>query len=48
MAKDELTGNMPTEQIIQYLQTLNLHLGLDLGALSVALQSAQKIFGAYA
>jgi len=46
MAKDELTGNMPTEKVLSYLTTKKAH---DLNALSFesAYNEATKIFTAY-
>ena len=46
MAKDELTGNMPTEKVLSYLTTKKAH---DLNALSFesAYNEATKIFSAY-
>ncbi|RBP29927.1 hydroxymethylglutaryl-CoA lyase [Oceanihabitans sediminis] len=46
MAKDELTGNMPTEKVLSYLTTKKVH---DLNALSFesAYNEATKIFSIY-
>tara|TARA_Y100000589_G_C27195175_1_gene646510 strand:+ start:5461 stop:6306 length:846 start_codon:yes stop_codon:yes gene_type:complete len=44
MAKDDLTGNMPTENIISYLNSIDENLSLDVKALSDSLALAQKIF----
>ncbi len=46
MAKDELTGNMPTEKVLSYLTTKNAH---DLNALSFesAYNEATKVFTSY-
>jgi len=45
MAKDELTGNIATENVIAYLQSQNEHLGLDLDKLSEAMEYSGRIFG---
>ncbi|MFZ1703449.1 MAG: hydroxymethylglutaryl-CoA lyase [Saprospiraceae bacterium] len=44
MAKDELTGNMPTENIINYFQLKKIDLGFDMGALSKAESMTNKVF----
>ena len=46
MAKDELTGNMPTEKVLSYLTTKKAH---DLNAMSFesAYNEASKIFNFY-
>jgi hydroxymethylglutaryl-CoA lyase len=44
MAKDELTGNVATEQIISFLQENNAVLGLNEQALRQCLQLADEIF----
>ena len=45
MAKDDLTGNMPTENMLYYFQDkLNLDLGLDNVAFDKALQMANTVF----
>ena len=45
MAKDELTGNIATENIIAYLLHQNLDLGLNLDKLSEAMDYSGKVFG---
>ena len=47
MAKDELTGNMPTENMIRYFQQEGIDLGLDQKAFDEALVEAQQIFPYY-
>lgn len=44
MAKDELTGNIATENLIGYLQSQNERLGLDLEKLREAMNYSVKIF----
>jgi len=44
MAKDELTGNIATENVIAYLQTQNEDLGLDLDKLREAMEYSGRIF----
>lgn len=44
MAKDELTGNIATENVIAYLQSQNVSTGLDLGKLGEAMEYSGKIF----
>lgn len=45
MAKDELTGNMPTENVVEYLEQNNIETGLDKAALLHALQISTRVFG---
>jgi hydroxymethylglutaryl-CoA lyase len=45
MAKDELTGNIATENLIGYLQSQNESLGLNLDKLKEALDYSVRIFG---
>lgn len=45
MAKDELTGNIATENMIGYLQSQNIDTGLDLEKLLEAMNYASNIFG---
>ncbi len=45
MAEDELTGNIPTEQIIAYLQSQSIDLQLDMDAFREAWQLAAEVFG---
>lgn len=44
MAKDDLTGNIATEDVISYLQQQNINLGLDMEALAEALAYSAKVF----
>jgi|SRR6185503_8756560 len=44
MAKDDLTGNIATENVIQYLKSQNESLGLNYGKLEEALALADKVF----
>jgi len=44
MAKDELTGNIATENVIGYLQTQNVELGLDLDKFREAMEYSGRIF----
>ncbi len=44
MAKDELTGNMPTEKLLAYCKYNNIDSGLDEDAFVHAMHLAQKIF----
>lgn len=44
MAKDDLTGNMPTEKMIQYLRTVERDLQLDDDHLKLALAEMAKVF----
>ena len=44
MAKDELTGNIATENVITYLQEQNEHLGLNLEKLGEAMEFAGRVF----
>ncbi|WP_461452993.1 hydroxymethylglutaryl-CoA lyase [Mucilaginibacter sp.] len=44
MAKDELTGNIATENLIGYLQTQNEYLGLNLDKFGKALEYANTVF----
>lgn len=45
MAEDELTGNMPTENVISFLDEKGIDHGLDRSALDVALQQAVSALG---
>lgn len=47
MAKNDLTGNMPTENIIYFLQNQKLDIGLDMNALHEAEMISTEVF-AYA
>jgi hydroxymethylglutaryl-CoA lyase len=44
MAKDELTGNIATENVIAYLQSENIDLGLNLDKLQEAMEYTNKVF----
>jgi hydroxymethylglutaryl-CoA lyase len=44
MAKDELTGNIATENLIGYLQSQNNRLGLDMAKLQEAMDYSVRIF----
>ena len=46
MAKDDLTGNMPTEMMVYYFKQLNLPTGIDEAAFSASIQQAAEIFPA--
>jgi len=48
MAKDKLTGNMPTENLLAYFKERNIEHQLDEEAFSEAMQKANYIFGRYA
>ena len=45
MAKDELTGNIATENLIGYLQSQNELMGLDMGKFREAMEFSGKVFG---
>lgn len=45
MAKDELTGNIATENVIAYLQSQNVDPGLNLDKLREALDCSGRVFG---
>jgi hydroxymethylglutaryl-CoA lyase len=45
MAKDELTGNIATENVIAYLQERNIDLGLNLDKLREAMDYSGNVFG---
>ena len=44
MAKDDLTGNMPMENIIQYFNQNKIPTGLDLEAFSEAMAGSEAVF----
>ncbi len=44
MAKNELTGNMPTEQLIRYFKEQNIPLGLSFKAFDKAYQQSTNVF----
>jgi hydroxymethylglutaryl-CoA lyase len=45
MAKDELTGNIATENLIGYLESQNEHLGLNYDKWQEAMEFSDRIFG---
>ena len=45
MAKDELTGNIATENVISYLQDQHIDLGLNLYKLREAMDYSGRVFG---
>lgn len=45
MAKDELTGNIATENVISYLQSQNENLQLNLDKINEAMEYSGRIFG---
>ncbi|HMQ48045.1 MAG TPA: hydroxymethylglutaryl-CoA lyase [Saprospiraceae bacterium] len=44
MAKDDLTGNMPTEHVVSYFLEKNIPIGIDEKAFGQSLQSARQLF----
>lgn len=44
MAKDDLTGNMPTENLLLYFQEQGLELGLDMEAFQEAMSLVNEVF----
>lgn len=44
MAKDDLTGNMPTEAIIQFFDENNIGISIDKNAFNISMQEATKVF----
>lgn len=44
MAKDDLTGNMPTEKLIDFFSSNNIDLGLDIKAFNEAFDSSSSVF----
>ncbi len=48
MAKDELTGNMPTEKLLAFFDERNIKHGLDKEAFIEAMSLANQLFGKYA
>ncbi len=44
MAKDDLTGNMPTEKLLSYFNTNNINHGLDENAFMQCMESSNKVF----
>lgn len=47
MAKDDLTGNMPTEHMVYYFKKQGIDLDLDENAFFLALEEAQQLFPNY-
>lgn len=45
MAKDELTGNIATENVISYLQSQKIDLGLNMDKLQEAMDYSGEVFG---
>jgi len=44
MAKDELTGNIATENVVAYLQSQKIDLGLNMDKLREAMEYSVRIF----
>ena len=44
MAKDDLTGNLPTEELIKWINKSNMKNNLDQNAVSLAMNSVSKVF----
>jgi len=44
MAKDDLTGNMPTEKMLQYFQQQQIDTGLDMDAFGQSMKSSELVF----
>jgi hydroxymethylglutaryl-CoA lyase len=44
MAKDDLTGNMPTENMVDYFTNKGIDTGLDLDAFAAAMELSKEIF----
>jgi hydroxymethylglutaryl-CoA lyase len=47
MAKDELTGNMPTEKMLSYLNQQNADHGVRMGSFESSYNQATELFGRY-
>ena len=47
MAKDDLTGNMPTEKMLSYFPKQNMDLGLDMNTFAEAMLMTNDIFPAH-
>ncbi|MGM0636549.1 MAG: hydroxymethylglutaryl-CoA lyase [Bacteroidota bacterium] len=47
MAKDELTGNMPTEKMLSYLNSQHIENGIKMGSFEAAFNQASQLFGEY-
>ena len=44
MAKDDLTGNMPTEQMLHYFHQHQIETGLDMDAFAKSMKSSELVF----
>jgi len=44
MAKEELTGNLATESLIDYFDSLNIEIGLNKEAMQNAFLQAKMVF----
>ena len=44
MAKDDLTGNMPTEEMISYFNSKNVGIDLDNNEFQKSMQMALNVF----
>ena len=44
MAKDDLTGNLPTEELIKWINKNNMKNDLDQNAVSLVMDSVSKVF----
>jgi len=44
MARDELTGNMPTENLVAYFNEVGEDIGLDADAFKTAMEMVPEIF----
>lgn len=47
MAKDKLTGNMPTEKLVSYLNQHKAEIGIKMGSFEAAYNQASKLFATY-
>ena len=47
MAKDELTGNMPTEKMVSYFTAVKANSGVQAMSFESSYNEASKIFNAY-
>ena len=46
MAKDDLTGNLPTEELLKWMSNNNVKNNLNQEAVSIAMNSVDQVFGA--
>jgi hydroxymethylglutaryl-CoA lyase len=46
MAADELTGNMPTENLVSFFEEKNIDLGLNKEAFKQSMIASYDVFGA--